>query len=206
LRRKAELCAEKYSIIMNIESLIKQNRSYRRFDGRHPVEKNVLTALVELTRFVPSARNAQSLRYFITNEPTMNEQIFTTLSWAGYLKDWKGPSETERPTAYIVVATSIELKNAHTTFDAGVAVQSILLSAVEQGLGGCIIVALKKETLAEIIGLDKSLEIVCVIALGKPVEKVVIDTMEDGNYHYWRDENQVHHVPKRSLKEILLNP
>lgn len=184
--------------------LIRNNRSYRRFDANYVIDRQTLLELVDLTRYTSSARNAQPLRYFLSAEKEMNDMIFPTLAWAGYLKDWDGPSHQERPTAYIVVTADTELKGSFTMFDAGLATQSILLGAVDNGLGGCIIGAVKKEKLSEIIGLKKSLEVICVVALGKPDETVVIEEMTTDDFKYWRDEKEIHHVPKRNLKDILL--
>jgi hypothetical protein len=44
-----------------------------------------------------------------------------------------------------------------------------------------------------------------VIALGYPKEQVVIDEVSEGaNLKYYRDDNQVHHVPKLKLENVLL--
>jgi len=87
----------------------------------------------------------------------------------------------------------------------GIAVQSILLGAVEKGLGGCIIANINKKRLAEELNLDEKYEITLVLALGYPKEKIVIETInESGDVRYWRDENETHHVPKRTLDELIL--
>jgi len=188
---------------MNLQSLIQNNRSYRRFDANTNISEQILLELIDLTRYTSSARNAQPLRYIISNEKEKNDLIFPTLAWAGYLNDWDGPKESERPVAYIIVLAETELKGSFTLFDAGLATQSILLGAVERGFGGCIIGAVNKEKLREILDLENSLEIVCVIALGKPAEKVVVEEMKNNDFKYWRDDKGTHHVPKRSLNDIL---
>jgi nitroreductase len=88
--------------------------------------------------------------------------------------------------------------------DDGIATQSILLGAVEAGYGGCIIRAVNRKKLREILNLPEQFEIIQVIALGKPKEAIILDEMTNGEIKYWRDANQVHHVPKRSLEEIIL--
>ncbi len=190
---------------MNPESLIRINRSYRRFDANHPVDRSTLLELIDLTRYTSSARNAQPLRYFLSCEKEMNDLIFPNLAWAGYLKNWEGPEKQERPTAYIVLLEEIALKSTYTLFDAGLATQSILLGAANQGLGGCIIGAVKREKLREIIHLDESFDIVAVIALGKPAEIVMIEEMQNDDFKYWRDAGGVHHVPKRKLDNIIVD-
>jgi len=187
-----------------IKSLILKNRSYRRFDQSHSISREELLEMIDAARYSPSARNAQPLRYYLANTREENEKIFPTLAWAGYLADWPGPEEGERPSAYIIQTHDTTLGTNYYCDD-GIAAQSILLTAVEKGLGGCIIASVKKKQLAGLLKLPEHLEIIQVIALGKPVEKVVLEEMTEGDFKYWRDEKQVHHVPKRTLNELVIN-
>jgi len=184
--------------------LVIKNRSYRRFDASQPIDRQTLVHLVDLARFIPSGRNLQPLKYLIAYTPERNHLIFACLSWAGYLKDWGGPTEGERPTGYIVILGD---KRLSTSFgiDPGIAAQTILLGAVEYGLGGCMIGSVNRPLLASSLGVSENLEILLVLALGKPVEQVVLEPVEeDGNIRYYRDEAGVHHVPKRGLDEVLI--
>lgn len=190
---------------MEIKNLIKKNRSYRRFDSSFALSDEQLAGLVELTRYTASARNMQPLRYLPVTGKQATDRVFPLLAWAGYLPDWPGPAENERPTAYLIVCKESDLADGHTLFDAGIATQTILLGATEMGLGGCIIGAVNKSRLKELTGLPRRYEILYVIALGKPVEEVVIDDLPgNGSIKYWRDEKQVHHVPKRKLNDLII--
>ncbi len=190
---------------MNFKDLARNCRSYRRFDEHFLIEWVTLIELIELASLAASGRNVQPLKYYLSNEPNLNEQIFTTLSWAGYLKDWPGPEKGERPAAYIIVLLDHHISDKYFCDD-GIAMQNILLGAVEKGLGGCIIQSINKSRLSSILGLPEKLEIIDVIALGKPVEKVVIaEVGNDGDIRYFRDSNGVHHVPKRSPDELIVN-
>ncbi len=185
--------------------LITRNRSYRRFDQNTPISMDTLRDLVNLARLSPSGRNLQPLKYFLSSDPQTNARIFPHLGWAGYLKDWPGPQEGERPAAYIIILGD---KTIATSFgvDHGIAAQSILLGAVERGLGGCIIATVRRTELSAELKIPDYLEILLVIALGKPVEQVAIEPLgPEGDIRYWRDERQVHHVPKRALDEIIIN-
>ena len=187
-----------------LKDLILKNRSYRRFyeDIAIPVDK--LREFIDMARLSASARNAQSLKYIISNDPDTNKMIFRTLAWAGYLKDWPGPAEGERPSAYIIMMNDTSL-SLNYFCDDGIAAQSILLCAVENGFGGCIIGSVTREELARLLNIAERYRIIQVIALGKPKEKVLIEKMgSDGDIKYWRDEQQVHHVPKRALEDIIL--
>ncbi len=190
---------------MNFTDLAKKNRSYRRFDEHFVIHRDTLTELVALARLAASGRNAQPLKYFLSNDAALNEQIFSTLAWAGYLKEWPGPEKGERPSAYIIVLLDHLIADNYFCDD-GIAMQNILLGAVEKGLGGCIIQSVNKPRLSEILRLPDHLGIIDVVALGKPVEKVILTGVgEDGDIKYYRDENGVHYVPKRSLDELIVN-
>lgn len=186
-----------------LKDLILKNRSYRRFYQTEKISQEQLRKWVDLARHSSSARNAQSLKYILSTEEPMNAQIFPLLGWAGYLSYWPGPEEGERPSAYIVILNDT-LISGNYFCDDGIAMQSILLGATEAGYGGCIIHSVNRNKLRETLNLSEQFEILYVLALGKPKESVVLDEMKDGDFKYWRDENQVHHVPKRTLDEIIL--
>lgn len=187
-----------------IKKLIKKNRSYRRFKVEEKIKKRTLRDLIELASFSASAANLQPLKYIISNQPEKNNYIFSHLSWAGYLQDWNGPSPEERPSSYIVMLCDKEIsKNCDT--DAGIAAQSILLGATEKGLGGCIFGAIDRKGIRNDLEIEEKYDILYVIAIGKPAEKVILEAAEDGNIKYYRDDEDVHHVPKRSLNNIILS-
>lgn len=184
--------------------LVTRNRSYRRFDESRRIGRNELLKLVNYARLAPSAANRQALRYRLVYDPLECAKIFPKLRWAAYLKDWNGPEYSQRPAAYIIMLAPLK-PNSSLFIDTGIAAQSILLGATEQGLGGCMIASADKETIHADFQLPETLEIVLVIALGVPAEKVVIDVQRDPDaVEYWRDEEGVHHVPKRSLEELIL--
>ncbi len=190
---------------MAIKDLILKNRSYRRFHEDVPVRAATLKDLIELARLCPSARNAQPLRYLISCDTTKNDLIFPCLSWARDLH-WPGPRKGERPAAYIVILSDVAATNNFIGYDCGIAAQSILLGAVAQELGGCMIASIDRERLKKSLKIPSPYEIVLVIALGKPKEKVVIEPLgAAGDIKYWRDTAEVHHVPKRSMDDILLD-
>jgi nitroreductase len=187
-----------------LAELVRKNRSYRKFYQDVPVKLETLRELVDLGRLSASAMNLQPLKYVLSCEPEKNALIFPTLGWAAYLKDWKGPGEGERPSAYIIVLCDTQI-NPSAGCDHGIAAQSILLGATEKGLGGCMIATVNRKELSQVLKIEPRYEIVLVIALGKPKESVVIDQVgSDGSIKYWRDGQGTHHVPKRSLDDIII--
>jgi nitroreductase len=187
-----------------IRELLIKNRSYRRFYQDTVMDTVVLRQLVDLTRYTASARNIQPLKYMLFNTPEKNALIFPCLSWAGYLKDWPGPEEGERPSAYIVILGDHDITESFGC-DHGIAAQTILLGAVETGFGGCILGNVNRKQLQITLSIPQRYEVLLVIALGKPKETVVIETTDPtGDIKYWRDSLQVHHVPKRRLEDIII--
>ena len=189
---------------MNLHDLIENTRTYRRFDGKYDITSDTLVSLVDLARKSASAANRQPLKYILVTDPAEREAIYPCLAWAGYLTTWEGPDKDERPTAYIVILGDKEISESFGV-DHGIAAQSIMLGATEAGLGGCIIASVKKERLRTAFDIPKQYEILLVLALGKPVEEVVIETIRNNDVKYWRDGKSVHHVPKRTLDEIILH-
>lgn len=186
-----------------IQELIRRTRSYRRFDQEHVIGTQTLESLIELARQGGSARNVQPLKYITVSSWEINEKIFPLLGWAGYLSDWAGPAEGERPTAYIICLGDQTIA-PNCQCDLGIATQNILLGATELGLGGCRIGSFSPG-IRKILDIPPEFELLLVIALGKPVEQVVIDDCpRGGDIRYWRDVQSIHHVPKRSLEEILI--
>lgn len=185
-------------------NLVKKNRSYRRFYQEETIELDTLKALVELARLSASGANRQPLKYILANDPQQNNLIFPHLRWAGYLKDWPGPGEGERPSAYIIILGDKQITDQFGV-DHGIAAQNILLGATEKGLGGCMIASIQRTGLRRALQIPDPYAILMVLALGKPKETVVLETVgPDGKIEYWRDEGKVHHVPKRSLDEIII--
>lgn len=188
---------------MTVLDLIRKSRSYRRFFEEVSIRTEELHLMVEAARLSPSSRNIQPLKYYLGNHRELNAKIFPTLAWAGYLTEWDGPEEGERPSGYIIQLLDKNIA-ATPSCDHGITAQSILLQATELGYGGCIIASVKREQLAQILELPDHLEIIQVIALGKPKEKVVIDDLTGNEYKYWREADGTHHVPKRDAEELIL--
>jgi nitroreductase len=187
-----------------LEELVHKSRSYRRFYQDVPMDRETLRELVDLARHSPSGSNKQPLKYILVCDPETNAQVFPFTRWAGALKDWPGPVEGERPAAYIIILGDTEISPSFGC-DHGIAAQSMMLGATEKGWGGCMLGAIDRGGIRELFQIPDRYEILLALALGKPKETVVIeDVGPDGNINYYRDAQSVHHVPKRSLDELVL--
>lgn len=188
-----------------LKDIVYKNRSYRKFNSERKISQEELLELVDNARVTASSKNRQPLKYKLINKPDDLDFVFKQLSWAWYLKDWKGPAEAERPTAYIAVFLDKDL-NDNAFIDVGIASQTILLSAVEKGLGGCIIRTVNRYRMRKRFGYSENLDLVQIIALGEPAQDIeIVNIDESGSIEYFENEQKVHFVPKRSLKEIIID-
>lgn len=190
---------------MMLKDLVLANRSYRRFDETHRISYETLRELVELARMVPSTVNSQALKFRLVADPQECGKVFPSLGWAAALKDWDGPAEGERPSAYIIILCDLQL-GQNKLQDDGITAQTMMLGAVEKGLGGCMLGNIRRDALAEALDIDQErYHIDLVLALGKPAETVkIVDVPESGSTIYYRDARGVHYVPKRSLDDLIV--
>jgi nitroreductase len=186
-----------------LKDLVLKTRSYRRFDAQRPITDRELYEMVDAARLSGSAANRQRIRFALVNDKDTCDKIFSNVAFAGYLKEWSGPTETERPLAYIVMMCKEENIDTSLAIDMGIVAEAILLTATELGLGGCMIRSFKKAE-TEAILKREGYNAAFVIALGKPAEKVYITSVKDGDIKYYRDENDDHAVPKLSLGELII--
>lgn len=183
--------------------LMRRNRSYRRFDPSRAIGPEELDSIICAARFCASGRNMQPLKYRRVFAPGECARVFPLLAWAGYLKDWDGPEEGERPTAYLVQCLDRNLAQ-DCMCDDGLQLEALTLAAVSLGLGCCIIKSFDRVGLVRALGLPANLEPLYVLAIGRPVEEVEIEDMRDGDVRYYRTPDAVHHVPKRALSELTV--
>lgn len=187
---------------MKVSEAIEKRRSIRKF-SQQPVEKDVLYELVKAARLAPSAANIQPLQYMIVHQKQLLDPVFACTKWAGYLEDY-APKKGFRPTAYIVVLVDESIKKEGNDNDAGAAVQNILLTAVENGLGSCWIGSVDRKTLAQLLGVPENRRIHSVIALGYPAEDPVWEDQKEASIRYYLDQEERLHVPKRHMKDVIV--
>ena len=181
-----------------IRDLILTNRSYRRFHQETIVGLDTLKELVDLARLSASGGNTQALKFAIYNDPEGNAQVFSNIGLGG------NPTKEEAPTAYIIILGDTKISKGFGC-DHGIAAQSILLGAVEKGLGGCMVGIVNRERLTKLLGLASHYDILLVLAIGRPKEKSVIeDVGQDGDTQGWWDDEGIRHVPKRLLNDIII--
>lgn len=185
-----------------LKELVKKNRSYRRFYEEKNIDRSTLEEFINIARMTPSGANRQPTRYMISNTKDENALIFSCLRWAAYYKDWDGPEEGERPSAYIIMLLP---EKAEAMWDEGIKGQTILLAAAEKGIGGCFIGNIDKKMLMEKLNIPDGYKVDLVIALGYPKENVILhDVSSDDDIKYYRDEDGNQHVPKIKLEDLII--
>lgn len=193
---------------MNLHELILKNRSCREFIACDKISHDNLLSWIDNARITASTVNLQPLKYHIAEDENECSFIREHVHFAGMLTDYSGPSPDHNPSAYILIFTDTKIAANPLSFDkdVGIAAQTILLSAVEKGYGGCMIGAFDNDKIRGYLSVDDSLQLRLLIALGRPdndLIKIELEDAEDGNVSYYRIGN-VHHVPKRPLSEILI--
>ena len=186
---------------MDFSNLPEQTRSFRRFREEQRIPMEHLLSIVNAARLAPCAANLQLLRFSIINSPHECSKVFPCIKWAGYLADWDGPSEGERPSAYVSILAPDEEK-PFTPIDTGIAAAYIVLAARDAGYGSCMILSFDREIVSKAISAP-GYSVKLVIALGVPGEEVVLEPVKKG-IEYWRDEDGRHHVPKLDLDSLVV--
>lgn len=189
---------------MDFLELVEKARSCRRFFEDQPLTYEDLDWLIKCARLAPSGRNAQELRFVLVRQGELCQRLFALTRWAGALKDWKGPYEGERPGAFIAVLMP-ERGGELLCYDVGIACQTMQLAATSRGWGACMIQSFDHKAAHDLLNIPATYKIALLLGLGVAKETRVVDPMSaDGTFTYWRDEKQVHHVPKRSLEELII--
>ncbi len=189
-----------------IKELVKKSRSYRGYDESYVLSKEDLEELVDITRYCPSSMNKQPLKYYLAYEKDKVEAILSFTKWGGSLPELHLPYDGMHPTGFIIICQDLSIHKSMNAFsrDAGIVGQTMLLLACEKGLGGLMIGSFQKDQLKELLDLPDNIDIHLVLAIGKPKENIVLCEVEDGDTKYYRDKNNTHYVPKRSLKDIVI--
>ena len=189
---------------MEFKELVRQARSFRRFQQQRPVSMDVLLDVIDTARLIPSTSNAQPLRYAVSASAEMNARLYPLLRWAKTLKTWPGPAEGERPAAYIVIGADVNSLRPPQV-DEGIAAQTIQLGLAAQGIGCCMLGDINPKGIHKVVGFPDDVAVLLVLAIGYPAETVVLKELEPGQgVAYWRDEQGTHYVPKRRLEDVVL--
>ena len=190
-----------------LKDLAKKSRSYRGYDESRKVTREELLELVDCARYAPSSVNRQPFKYRLAYEKADVDRIQPLTGWARGLPERKLPDPGKRPTAFLVICQETEWDPDLKRYlkDVGIVAQTMLLAATEMGLGGIMIGNFSPERVAKELDLPEHLVPMLIVAIGKPDEKIVLtEALPGESVKYYRDEADVHYVPKRRLEDIVL--
>ncbi len=192
---------------MTVKELLQRDRSYRGYDHSVKFDRSYLEKLVEVTRYCASSMNIQPLKYAIAYDEKTVDAIQRETLWARQMPDNDLPHKGKEPTAWIIICQDTRIDKNLKRFlrDVGIVAEAMLLQATEDGNGGIMIGSFMAGKISEILNLPEYLHPMLLVAIGKPDEKVVLEDVKEDHWVYYRDEDDVHHVPKRTLQEILIN-
>ena len=185
-----------------VYKMIVSRRTIRRFKQR-PIPKFILTRLINAARLAPSAANLQPLEFIVINDKDICAKIFPHLRWAGYIAPSATPIHNTRPVVYIAVLVNRDkAQPKYIAYDVGAAVQNIILTAWEQGIGSCWMQAIDRDKISQILDISSDFRLDSIISLGYRAELPVVEEFR-GSVKYWKDKRGILHVPKRNIKEVF---
>jgi nitroreductase len=186
---------------MNLYDLILSRRSIRQFKPV-PIPRNILKKTVNAGRLAPSAANLQPLEFIVVDKKELRARVFACLKWAGYIAPEGDPKPGQEPQAYIVVLANTDVRENGFEWDAGAAMENMILAAWEEGIGSCWLLSVDRENLTSLLEIPGHVQVDSVLALGYPAETPVIEDMKN-SVEYWKDQKGCLHVPKRRLEDVI---
>ena len=188
-----------------LKDIVKASRSRRSFRPNVEISRDVLLEIIDTARFSPAARNLQVLKYRLVTDKKEVSELTSLTYWAGSL-GIKLPPDDHEPSAFIVIChdTMLDKPSDLYSMDVGISAQTIMLAATEMRLGGCMLGSFSAKKIKETLNIAEHLEPKLIIALGLPDDKIELVDVIDDKVKYYRDENNVHYVPKRSIDEIII--
>jgi len=153
---------------MNVLEVLAKRRSIRKYQAK-PVEDEKVTKILEAARLGPSAANLQPCSFVVVTKPEVKESLK-----AAYKENWfvgapvivvgcANPKEAWRRTAFD--------NEEYWKVDAAIALQNLVLTATELGLGTCWIASFDEKGLKKALNIPKEIRVVAMITVGYPAEE-----------------------------------
>jgi nitroreductase len=186
---------------MKVYDAITTRRTIRRFQQKL-IDSALLERIVNAGRLAPSGGNCQPVEFILVTESALSQQVFATTAWAGGVAPRRTPKPGQEPTAWVIILLNSKRGPVSAKADAAAAIENMILTALEAGLGSCWIGSVKRDELAKILNVPEHCAIDSVVALGFPDESPLAEDTDD-DIAYYLDDDDVLHVPKRKLKDVL---
>ena len=187
---------------MSVYENILERRTIRKFK-QDKISDDILKKLLNAGRVAPSAGNIQPLKYVLVTSDDNVARVFDNVKWAAYIAPEGDPKEGERPTAYICILVDKDIRKDYYQIDIGLAAENIMLSAWEENIGCCLMGAIDRDNISNILDIDNDRYILdSVIALGYINQEAIFKDTDNSIKYYLEDD--ILHVPKRKMDDILL--
>ena len=184
-----------------LDELLLRNRSQRGYNNAYKVRREELERIVGVCSKVPSARNQQVLRFRLVTHDQGADIVLRNIRLGAALPELHLPFPGTEPEAFIIICCTIP-ENKMVDVDLGMAIQSMLLKAVEMGLNGITIGAFNKGELVK--ELDLPYEPLMVLAIGKGIEKIELVPIHPDESHAYYRKDGIHYVPKVRVNDLLV--
>ena len=187
---------------MSVMDSLVSRRTYRRF-AQKAVPQDVVDDIIEAVRLSSCGANRQAVRLVIVNKPEDVARVQPLVKWAAYLPPEQGnPKADEQPTLYAAVVDDTSLSGDHGV-DLGIALANLTLAAWDKGVGSCIMGAIDKPALTELLHIEEPQKLMYMVAFGYPSHEAhIVPMTEETGVKYYLDENRDYCIPKRSKEEI----
>jgi len=157
---------------MTFDTILRNRRSVREYDSRSVAREDIL-AICEAARVAPSACNSQTWRFVAVTDRQLIDRLCDEAMRPVIRNKWLGqaPLIIVGCSQLDIVAnrigrgvTGIE----YYQIDLGIAMEHIVLKAIELGLGTCWIGWFKEEQVKKILSIPNSVRVSALLAVGYP--------------------------------------
>lgn len=153
-------------MMMEVKEAILKRKSIRGYKPV-PVPEDKLDAVLEAARMAPSGANRQPWKFIVVRDPEKVKALGAASGGQAHV--------TNAPVIIAAVATDpgnmmiCEVPGA--PVDLSIAVDHMMLAAVDEGLGTCWIGAFKQAPAKEILAVPAKCQIVALLTLGIPADE-----------------------------------
>jgi nitroreductase len=148
---------------MEFKDIIQERRSIRGFTG-HPIADDKIRRVLEAARLAPSASNRQAWKFVVVRDADKRKALAEAANNQAFVGQ-----------APVIIAAVALMPDRIMTcgvpayaVDLAIAVEHIVLAAVDEGLGTCWIGAFSQENVRKVLSIQEKYKVVTVMPIGYP--------------------------------------
>jgi nitroreductase len=143
---------------MDVFDTIKDRRSIRSYKSEQ-IPKDKIEKLLEVARLAPSAANRQNWKFIVVENDQTKKQLVTACNYQAFVGT----------ASHVIVGIGDPTQKWHQV-DLAIALEHIVLEAVELGLGTCWIGAFDEAEVKRILKIPQDKKVVALLTMGVPAE------------------------------------